>query len=259
LPDDPKPDDKKPDAPAPTPQASKSADRKKFVASLIAAHGSANAALWVLGSENKKLREKNSALQGEDVDGLVILKGDDARKYQAFVALGLEPEKVKEALGKVETLTSENKTLAGKVAKSERLSRITEAARHAEWNKDEKKHVPWKHGVLADLAESKGFDVEVREVEENGEKRKVAYAVTGEGDKRTSVPLAEFSALSDYHAALRDSAQASATGASGGGPPVPATPPRGTAPGKPDVAAQHIARTYVLPSQRQKAQQQGAA
>ena len=233
---------------SPSAPSSKSADRKQLVKSLIREHGSAGSALYKLATENKNLRHKNAALQGEDVDGLVILRGDDAKKYRDFVALNLEPAAISAALTEREQMKAENGKLQAKVTKAEREERIARAAKAAE------KDTPWKANVLADLAEKNGFDVEEREVKDGGETQKVWFAVKGD----EAAPLAEFAPLALYHAALRET-PAPAAGATGaGGRDHPGTPTRATGSGKTDVAARHIAQVYVTPSQRAR-QQSGTA
>jgi hypothetical protein len=224
------------------PTTSRTAERRALVNSLIREHGSANAALWRLATENKDLRNKNAALRGEDVDGLVMLKGDDARKYQQFLALNVDPAAVAQTITELDHLKAETHTLNTRLTEAQRERQRDEAA----------VLVGYKPNVLAALEKSQGFRTEVRDVKnDKGEPTRVPYAVVGDDAK----PLAEYAtaALADFLPALAAGGTAATPNAAPGAP-YPATPPRGTAPtGKPgDVVTRHIAQTYVTPSQRQR-------
>lgn len=238
-----------PNAPAAQPPAASSA-KKQLVNALIREHGSANAALYKIASENKDLRQKNAALRGEEVDGLVMLKGDDAKRWQAFQSLQLEPAAITTALAEATALKQQNTALSQSLTEAKQERARDEAAAM----------MGYKPSVLAALEKSQGFRVEVRDAKnEKGETSRVAYAVTGEKDKEEAKPLAEYaaSALSDFLPALSPSGGTTAPA----GSPYPATPPKATGQGsKPgDVAARHMAQTYVTPSQRQREQQKQPA
>lgn len=221
---------------------SRSAERRALVNALIREHGSANSALYKLASENKELRQKNSALKGEDVDGLVVLRGDEAERYKKLAALNLTPDAITAALADRDRLTTENQQLAAKVSEFSRSRAREEAAQLA----------GYKPAVLAALEKSQGFRTEVRDgKDDKGNVVRVPYAILGDGDKAEAKPLAEYasSALTDFLPAL----SAGATGAAGAGTPYPPTPTRSTASGKQgDVVERHLRSTYFTPSQRQR-------
>lgn len=137
-----------------------------------------------LHRENYGLRQKNKALKSSvPEEGAVVLKGDDAKKWAKFRELG-DPAEVKASL-------ESGKVAAQKLEGIGRAETYRKAATLGGYSPE----------VFADLAESKGFSIEIAEETRDDKVVEVAF-VKGEGDSRT--PLKKFveSHLSSYLPAL---------------------------------------------------------
>ncbi len=129
-------------------------------------------------NDNAALRAQRKALRSEVTDlkakqpigGGRVLTADEAKAYDAYIALG-EPGKVKTALDAATTAT-------------ERLSALerTDALRAAA-----EAH-GYKVGVLGELRSLDGKAIEMREIEEQGQKVKRAFVKDG----TTETPLPDF-------------------------------------------------------------------
>lgn len=142
-----------------------------------------------LARENYKYRSNIRELKERVApDGSVILEGDEAKAYEAFTALEKSPEQMKEALERLPTLESDLSTL--------RQEQVVGMAANS---------LSYKASVLSDLITSKGLEVEMREVEVEGEKKPVAH-VRAKGDEKAKwEPLGEHAERNweDYLPALK--------------------------------------------------------
>lgn len=142
-----------------------------------------------LKSENAERRTTNAELEqklkdSEVPEGAVVLKKDEAAKWEEYKALG-EPSEIKAKAQKADELQA-------RVEKNEREKAIREAAEAA----------GYKPTVLTDLADAKGLQFEIRDEKgEDGETRKVAF-VTPEGGKPESLTAYVEQNLADYLPAL---------------------------------------------------------
>lgn len=137
-----------------------------------------------LEGDNRKYRKAIKDLkESKPPSDAVVLVADDARRWEAYRALG-EPEEVKASLESGAAAVERQEA-------ADRVGNFRKAALAAALNPD----------VFADLAGSKGLQVEVREETRDG-KAVVDAFVTGEGGSRT--PLKEFveTHLSSYLPAL---------------------------------------------------------
>lgn len=178
-------------------------------------NGDAIALATDLLSENANLREDKRQLKKTQIpEGAVVLTGKDAEKWTAFNELGT-PDEIQQRINDSEAAVNERNEL-----KAEKV--ISRAASIAGYKSD----------VLADLAKSKGFQIEV---EGEGDAAKVV-ARYKDGEKDVSKPLSEYveSSLAAYLPSLQVE---SAT------PAKPVVPfPRGSAVGggKPTSLAEQI-------------------
>jgi len=201
-------------------------DIDSVVSEIVSKYGSERAALRVLADQQLDYRREIRDAKGKlPKAGEVVLSADDAKTWEAFRALGKTPKQIGESIAAVDALTTENTSL-----KVEKV--IAEAAGL----------VNYKPSVLTELAKLKGFRVEVREDGKGDEKKKVAYAVKGEGDEAEESELTAFAAdsLADFLPAL--AAEPTGNGktiTASSSAPLPPQPPRGTAPAPKvkDVAA----------------------
>ena len=212
---------------APEPKPHDRRDVDVVVSELVPKYGNERAALRVLADQQldyrKDIRDLKSKLPKE---GAVVLSPEDAKEFEAFRALGKKPKEIAALVTEHASLSTENADL-----KAEKVT--AEAAALLEY----------KPSVLAKLAKTEGFRTEVRDEQDaDGDPIRVPYAVVGEGDEAKATPLSEFasSALSDFLPSL--TASTNGHGGKSTAPPapapVPAQPPRGTAPApKHDLAA----------------------
>jgi hypothetical protein len=212
--DDVKPDDKpapKTDPPAP--------DLTKAVEALLARHSDPNAALRVLLGENNTLRDQVKDVTGKlPAAGSLVLKGDDARAWEAYQGLG-KPADVRKAI-------EEGAEFKGKATRYEQEKLHAQAAAVA----------GYKPAVLDRLAVQDGLAIVVTDGKDkgkDGQPVKVAVVRTKD-DKGADVdtPLADHAAKhwGDFLPALKgDDAPAPAPAGSptrtGTHPPRPAIRP----------------------------------
>ncbi|WP_422929029.1 hypothetical protein [Singulisphaera sp. PoT] len=134
-------------------------DLAKTVQDLITKHGDENKAMKILLKENHQLRAKNSKLKGNTVpEGAKVLQGDDAKAWDAYVALGL-PDALKTSL---EDGTKALNELGG--------------LRKAELHRTVAESLGFKEAVLTTLIEKDQLQLEVKEETDKGKTVKVAYA-----------------------------------------------------------------------------------
>lgn len=107
-----------------------SADEIRSFVQNILSNGNVNQQVQTLMTDNFDLREKNRVLRGDNevlrskvpAEGAVVLTGDDAKTYEAFVALKLKPADIAK-------LQTDFQALQGKVATAERKGSIAQAAK----------------------------------------------------------------------------------------------------------------------------------
>jgi hypothetical protein len=131
-------------------------------------HGDAAEAVRVLMAERFKDRDRIRELEGRLPEGSVVLRGEDARRWQQFAELGVSPADVK-------TLRQERQSLAEWRRGREQADTLAEAASlHG-----------WKPPVLTRFAKADGLDVVVDDSEEkdkDGRAVRKGFVVTrGEG------------------------------------------------------------------------------
>jgi hypothetical protein len=128
------------------------------------------------------LRDLNTKLEtaGKLPDGARVIEKADAEMFDKFKALGMKPEDVSGVLVDYDNM------------------RVGQQAR------DAGDALNWKHPVLKNLIETQGLDVEMKEVEIDGEDgkkvKKPMPFVTTEDNK--SVRLDEFEPLKQFHPSL---------------------------------------------------------
>lgn len=166
-----------------------------------------------LFDENFKLRQKNTALKGSvPGDGAVVLKGDDAKKWEKYRALG-EPAEVKASL-------DSGRDAISKLERNDKVAAYEKAAEVA----------GYKPSVFAALAERDGLTVEVvpgKQGEKGKDGKPVQVAVVkGEGDSTTPIDEYVDQHWSDFKPALGGAAEkAKATEATPARRPFGAPPP----------------------------------
>lgn len=136
--------------------------------------GDSGAVALELYQENFRLRERNRQLREQiPAEGTVILSKDQAEQWQAYQNLGA-PKDLEQAI-------KDRDQAQGDLAQVRRSSAIREAADLA----------GYKASVLAGLDTQAGGTLayEVREVEEDGAKQRVAYVKDGDTE---AVPLAQY-------------------------------------------------------------------
>lgn len=107
-----------------------SADEIRSFVQNILSNGNVNQQVQTLMTDNFDLREKNRVLRGDNealrskvpAEGAVVLTGEDAKTYEAFVALKLKPADIAK-------LQTDFQALQGKVATAERKGSIAQAAK----------------------------------------------------------------------------------------------------------------------------------
>lgn len=150
-----------------------------------------------LFDENFQLRTKNRELSSKiPGDGTVTLTADEAKKWQAYEALGQEPKEIKKSLEKLPTLEKENKELAS----METLRELAEVGLDGS---------KLKLSVLKDQL-AKYPEAVVRfesQKDKDGNESKVAF-IKSKPDG-TESPFTDFAAqnLSDYLPALKVTAE----------------------------------------------------
>lgn len=166
--------------------------------------GTATQFIATLRRENAKLRDRNRDLKAKNEElekqvkggalpeGAVILKPDEAKQWEAFKALKLEPSKVSEAL-------TERDTLKQDLAQRDRDALVRDAAEAVGFNPK----------VLADQVRLRELHLEMREVEreQDGEKKKVKvpHVRPAKDDKAQLEPLDAYAEreLAEYLPALK--------------------------------------------------------
>lgn len=207
------------DPATPPPAAPKAHDRRDVddvVTELVGKYGGERAALRVLADQQLDYRREKRELTGKlPKDGERVLTAAEAKQWEAFQELKLKPADIKTALTERDALATENAGI-----KAERVT--AEAASLA----------GYRPSVLAKLAKTEGFRVEVREAKDGDVTTRAAFAVVGDGDEAKATPLAEYAAasLADFLPALAAEPNAPAAPARATGAPIPPQPPRGTAP-----------------------------
>lgn len=159
---------------------------------------SQNATLAELHEEIASLKARVKELNGESkqhrltgkqaTDQVAALTAE----LEAWKALGETPGKVRESIEKG----------AQAISRAEQYQREKAAT-------DAAATLGYKADVLSDLAASKGFAIEMREVEQEGKKAQQPFAVIGEGESAQAKPLREHveGELSAYIPALVASGQ----------------------------------------------------
>lgn len=113
-------------------------------------------------------------------DGAVLLKGDEAKAYTAYVALG-KPEDLAKKLEKVTQL---EQTVADREARDKREALARDAAKALGWNES----------VLTDFVGDKKLTIEMRSVEVDDGKggrtiKSLPHSIEGEGANQKAVLL----------------------------------------------------------------------
>ncbi len=166
-----------------------------------------------LFDENYQLRVKNRELTDKaPKDGALVLSADDAKKWTAYEAIGIEPKELKKASDKVLELEKTNKELAG----METLRELADVGLDGS---------KLKLSVLKDQL-TKFPDAAIRfetQKDKDGKESKVAFIK--HGDKES--PFSTFAAenLADYLPALKVSAEAAPIVHGNTGDPNPAGGP----------------------------------
>lgn len=127
-----------------------------------------------LESENQGLREQ--------IEGGIVLKGDDKTKWEAFKALNLPPDEVKKAIARRDELETKD-------ARTERRKTINKAADKLEWDAE----------VLADLLESKGLVLVRKEIEKQGGGTKKVWAIKKADEKDDSKAVSAQKYIEENH------------------------------------------------------------
>lgn len=129
-----------------------------------------------LYDDNFKLRQKNTTLkQSVPGDGAVVLKGDDAKKWEKYRALG-EPAEVKASLDSGRDAATKLEA----VGRAEGYRKVAEAA-------------GYKPSVFARLAEQDGLSVElVEDAKSKGKDGKPVLVAVVKGEGETTTPLNEY-------------------------------------------------------------------
>lgn len=203
--------------PAPTPpKAHDRRDVDDVVTELVGKYGGERAALRVLADQQLDYRREKRELTGRlPKDGERVLTAAEAKEWDAFTALGKKAKDVTTALAERDALATENAGI-----KAERVT--AEAAQIA----------GYKPSVLAKLAKTEGFRVEVRDEKDGDATKRAAFAVVGDGEDAKATPLTEYAAasLADFLPALAAEPNGSGPAPRATGAPIPPQPPRGTAP-----------------------------
>lgn len=183
-----------------------------------------------LAKENFNYRDKNRQLQERAApEGAVILQGEEAELFKAVKDLGLKGEDIKKAVSE----RDEFKTQITTFQRNEVVRQAAEA-------------LTYKPSVLTDLVTSKGLEVEMREVEIEGEKKTLPHVKIAGGDKVELLSVYAERDLKDYLPALR-----SKEAQDSGGVHYPAQSASGDAP-KQKNAVDAVLGDYVVPSARSK-------
>jgi hypothetical protein len=115
--------------PIATPPAMSAEEIRSFVQNILS-NGNVNQQVQTLMTDNFDLREKNRVLRGENevlkakvpAEGSRVLNGEEAKTYEAFVALNLKPADITK-------LQQDHTALQGKVTAAERKGSIAQAAK----------------------------------------------------------------------------------------------------------------------------------
>lgn len=172
-------------------------DLVKAIEGLIARNGGADGALRVLLAENHDHREKIRQLtESQPPAGAVVLKGDDAKAWEAYVSLG-KPGDLRKALDDGKLVAAEATTL-----------------RKAEVVREAAELSGFKPGVLKTLAK----DIEITFVEVKGQDGKAVREAHVKGVDDATTPLKAFAETEwkEFLPALKAEAKGFA----------PGTPPR---------------------------------
>lgn len=155
---------------------------ESFNALLAKANNDASGLAQRLFTENHDLREDKRKLKTKldeangkvPADGSVILTGADAQAWNAIKELNLPPDQIKAKLQSSEAAT-------GELAALKRKDLMREVAETE----------GYKANVLSTLLPA-DQGLEIKEVEDNGKKRKVAYVKVNENGAVKEVALSEF-------------------------------------------------------------------
>ena len=201
--------------------------------------GDSDEVIKMLLKENYSLRDDKRTLKSEITEirtkvpgeNHIVLTPEDATLFNSWKELG-DPKEIKEKLQKGETLQ-------GEIEKRDRSALIAKAAKVAGYNPN----------VLTDLAESKGFVVEFKEVEVDGQK--VDQPFVKVGDKSHELSIFTESNLKDYMPALTNVDDKPPISGKPTPPQFPSRRPAKDEEGK-DVkaAVSKIAGQYRTPGQR---------
>lgn len=143
-----------------------------------------------LRAQKREIRKELDALKAQMKDA-VILKGDDAKRWQAFEKLGLKPDEIAPAIERGKAAETENSELKARDA-----------------DRAVAESMGWKAGVWTDQRKLRNLAVEMRDVtvEENGQQvtKKVPHVRTAGDEKAPWEPLEKYAEaqLGDYLPAL---------------------------------------------------------
>lgn len=136
--------------------------------------------------------------------GVVVLKGDDAKAYESYKALG-KPDEIKVKLDELPALKT-------KVVDGERKTAAMDAAKHLGWNPD----------ATAGMIGDKQLEVSLVDGKDtNGKDIKIPHVRPAADPKATPVPLAKWQADNASYltpALTTKPAAASTSGTNGAGP-----------------------------------------
>lgn len=139
-----------------------------------------------LRAQKREIRKELDALKAQMKDA-VILKGDDAKRWQAFEKLGLKPDEIAPAIERGKAAETENSELKARDA-----------------DRAVAESMGWKAGVWTDQRKLRNLAVEMRDVtvEENGQQvtKKVPHVRTAGDEKAPWEPLEKYAEaqLGDY-------------------------------------------------------------
>lgn len=141
--------------------------------------GRAVEAIGHMSDENRRMRDERRAMEGKLAEftaaGVVVLKGDDAKAYESYKALG-KPDEIKVKLDELPALKT-------KVVDSERRTAAQEAAKHLGWNPDATAGMIGDKQLEVTLVDGKDKD---------GKDIKIPHVRPAADPKAVPVPLAKW-------------------------------------------------------------------
>lgn len=216
-------------------------DATQLVNSLVARYGSAESAVRELARENRELRRWRRSVRGDPAslvaelkDGRELISKEEAAELRAYRALG-KPDEVKARVEKASSLEAQ-------VEKAAKRQRAADAAAAAGF-----KNVD----ILADLAESKGIHIELRDEIVDGKPVKKALARAASESGGTLVPLADY--MRQHHAAYLPALTAGADGGGQGVGGVEMVPQNGTSTPPQGGSGDTVSRFLQREEERRKA------